>query len=73
MGILDIFFGKEEKKEEENLPPQVDNISLNNESACPVCNQPLEEWQKTKKFDKKRYHNKCLKKMMRKARRMQFS
>lgn len=76
MGLFDWFFNDTEKvkvKAPKSLPPISNNAPLNNKPACQVCNEPLEDWQKTRKFDKKRFHNKCLKKLKKQARNMQFN
>ena len=76
MGILDIFFGKEEEKEEpgkSNLLPSMGETPLNTELTCPYCENEFQEGDKVRKWNKKLFHRKCLKKLKKEAKKMRFT
>lgn len=83
MGLLDWFFSdndfkKKPKVTTPTLPSTqttevVQQQNLNNTNSCPYCEIGIEGWQKSRKWNGKRFHNKCLKKMKKEALKMRFN
>ena len=64
MGFLNIFFGKKD-----NVNIEEETI---NEGGCDFCGSNFTHYDDIKKFDKKKYHIKCFKKLKQQTKKLVF-
>ena len=62
MNIFKKIFKKEKKDKKESQEFEERDLPM-----CPFCNVYIESWEKSKKFDKQRYHLKCMRKLKKQA------
>lgn len=61
MSIINLF---KKKKKEEKVEEKEE---IRNLPMCEYCNEYIEQWEKIKTFDKKKFHSKCFRKFKKEA------
>ena len=75
MGFFDIFFGKKEESQPEEIQEvevkeRDDNYEI--QGICDYCKNDIKTNEKMTKFAKQTFHRKCLKKMKKDATKIAF-
>jgi hypothetical protein len=74
MGLFNLFKKKGEENKEFEKPKEFEGLGLEDSKfVCVSCGQPIEQWEKTKTFEKKKYHVKCMRKLRKQAMKMYTS